>query len=639
MSGICGVVDFGAPRIDGGVLQRMAESSAYRGPDGIRYRFSGPAGLAHLSLQSTAESALSEQPLLDEESQVYVVLDGRFDNRSELAGLLPSFVPLSLISDARLLLAAYTRWGDACAEHLLGDFAFALWDARRHQFLCAVDPVGVKPLHFTRQGSLFCFASDALQILEHPSVSRDLNRASISAYLANETEEPGQSFFKSVQRLRPGHRLVVSESSTLPRRYWPPELEEIHYRNDEDYAAHFRELLGQAVADRLRTPANCIGVAMSGGLDSTSVAALAQRSLLSSGRSVRAYSLVFERLADCDERAYSRVMSDELGMELEPIEAERYWTLEDEEDSPYSPDNPVIGWRTLYARIHQSLRTRGGRVLLMGHGADDLLRGSPLIYAERLRQGDLRALFEVIRRVRERGDQVWRGCYKYLGKPLLPRELDRILRAALRKQSPPTPPWVHPDFLRPAGPLGQTADLPPGRHFEGMARRDIYANIIATPWYDRIVNWHDRNAAAFGVEVRHPFLDRRLFEYVLAIPPEQLFRLGSYKNLLRRSMVGVLPEAVRCRKDKTRFASFLDYLLREKETARIEEILSAPRSEALEIVDGAGLREAYRSYRAGRAGGWKRDLWYAITVELWLRRCERRSKMLRREPVVAESFA
>jgi asparagine synthase (glutamine-hydrolysing) len=638
MSGICGVVDFAAPRLDGGVLRRMAESSAYRGPDGIRYRFSGSAGLAHLALQSTAESALAEQPLFDDESQVCVVLDGRFDNRSELAGLLPAFVPLDLISDARLLLAAYSRWGDACAEHLLGDFAFALWDARRHQFLCAVDPVGVKPLHFTRQGSLFCFASDALQILQHPRVSRDLNKASIAAYLGNEAEEPGQSFFKAVQRLRPGHRLVISESSTLPERYWPPELEEIRYRRDEDYAAHFRELLGPAVADRLRTPANCIGVAMSGGLDSTSVAALAQRSLLSSGRSVRAFSLVFESLFDCDERAYSRIMSHELGVDLETIDAERYWTLEDEEDSPYSPDNPVIGWRTLYAQIHRSLRTRKARVLLMGHGADDLLRGSPLIYAERLRRGDLRALFEVIRRFRERGDPIWQGCYKYLGKPLLPRELDRILRVALRKQSPPTPPWVHPDFLQPVESLRKTAGIPPDRHFGGMARRDIYANIVATPCYDRIVNWHDRNAAVFGVEVRHPFLDRRLFEYVLAIPPEQLFRLGSYKNLLRRSMVGVLPEVIRCRKDKTRFVSFLDYLLREKESARIDELLSVPRSEALGIVDGKKLRESYRSYRAGRADEWRRDLWYAITVELWLRRCERKPQAIGREEVVAESF-
>ncbi len=160
--------------------------------------------------------------------------------------------------------------------------------------------------------------------------------------------------------------------------------------------------------------------------------------------------------------------------------------------------------------------------------------------------------------------------------------------------------------------------LRPPRAFASPARQEVYANLVAVPWYRRLVNWHDRNAAFFGVEVRHPFLDRRLFEYVLAIPGEQLFRLGSTKNLLRRAMAGILPERIRTRPGKTGFTSFLDAVLR---CGEVQEILCSPRSSSLGILDKEKLQSAYRDFRGGTVGE-RRGLWYTITLEIWLRRCE-----------------
>jgi asparagine synthase (glutamine-hydrolysing) len=349
MSGLFGVVDFAAPRIEPEGFRRLAELAAYRAPGGITCHFLGNAGLAHLALRE------EDRPLLDPQRRICVLLDGRLDNRPELIARLSPARGLEA-SDAEILLAAYLEWDETCTDHLLGDFAFAVWDTSRRRLLCAVDPLGIKPFHYAQVGSLFCFASDAVQILQHPAVSDDYNRVEIAAFLASECESPSRSFFTAVRKLAPGHRLVMENSEPQLRRYWSPTLREIRYSRDEDYASHFRELLQQAVTDRLRDAGSFVAVAMSGGLDSTSVAALARRASIPG----RAYTFVFDRFAECDERTYSQAMTEELGLEVEPVEAERIWSLESQEMAvPFSPDTPFLGWHTCYQEILRRMAAHG----------------------------------------------------------------------------------------------------------------------------------------------------------------------------------------------------------------------------------------------------------------------------------------
>jgi asparagine synthase (glutamine-hydrolysing) len=143
---------------------------------------------------------------------------------------------------------------------------------------------------------------------------------------------------------------------------------------------------------------------------------------------------------------------------------------------------------------------------------------------------------------------------------------------------------------------------------------------VAHPGYWRLANWHERSAAAFGIEARHPFLDRRLFEYVLAIPGKQLFRLPHYKNLLRRAMLGILPEKIRLRQEKTKFTTFTDFMLREQAADEIRELLRDPLSAESGILDGNGLRTAYLAFLDGGTHDERCALWRAIKLEIWLGR-------------------
>jgi asparagine synthase (glutamine-hydrolysing) len=535
--------------------------------------------------------------------------DVRLDNRRELIETLAAKGHLldERPSDTEILLAAYLCWGEPCVDHLLGDFAFAVWDARCHRLFCAVDPLGVRPLHWTRQGDRFGFAFDALEVLRDPSVPRDLDETALADYLTNRLEDAHRSFFRAVHRLPPGHRLMATAGGEQVERYWNPAPEPVRYRDRRDYARHFSEVLERSVNDRLRTDGPWIGVAMSGGLDSPSVAALARRSLdRNDGPHLLASSFVFPRHPECDEQVYLDTLRRELNLEVEHIDFERFWSLDGTGDSR-DIDTPFAGWRSCYSELLRRLAERGGRVLLMGHGADDLLRGSALSGLDRLRRGDLGIIPEIVRAARNRNESVPRALYRVLGKPLLPSAL-------VRRPASPAPSWLRADFVRRSGLERQPSPVP------GGARAEIYANTVGTAWYSRIVHWHGRNAARFGVEVRHPFLDRRLFELVLAFPPEELWKPGVSKPLLRRAMAGILPEAVRGRKTKTRFTTFLDVVLREKEADRIEDLLQTPLAADLGILDRDRLLADYRAYRNGGSPALRAPLWHAVTLEIWLKR-------------------
>jgi asparagine synthase (glutamine-hydrolysing) len=615
MSGICGALDFAALRIDPENLRCMAEPSSYRAPGGTGYLFLNEAGLAYQALRAPSAGAALDQPRLEPRHQVCLVMDGRLDNRSDLIHRLEPAEGLA-VSDDGLLLAAYLEWGVECTNHLLGDFAFAVWDAPRKRLFCAVDALGIKPLHYAQVGSLLCFASDAIQVLLHPAVPGDYDESEIAAYLDGQAEDPEQSFFAAIHKLGPARRLIVENGNLHAERYWSPDPGEIRYPRDEDYADRFRELFQRSVADRLRGCGELAGISMSGGLDSTSVAACSRRE---PGPRLRAYSYVFHRFTECDEQSYSRAMTDELGLEVEPVAVEALWSLESQGELPVSADTPFTGWRSCTAEIFRRLEAAGSRVLLTGHGGDDLMQGSSLVYAERLRRGDLGAVRDVVRHARSQSSSVVRSLYRHFGRPHVSAGAERVLRQALGMGQEDTPPWIEPDFAQRARRSSRRRPAEPGR---SPSRRAVHAKMVGTPWYWRLANWHDRNSASFGIEVRHPFLDRRLVEYVLALPGEHLFRLGNSKSLLRQAMREVLPERIRLRADKTRFTPFIDFILLERSAGEIAQLLREPRSAALGLLKGDALRSAYLSLIHGGLAAPRRAVWYAISLEIWLRRCE-----------------
>jgi asparagine synthase (glutamine-hydrolysing) len=625
MSGICGIFNLDGTPVSPDLLHKMAEGAAHRGPDGMHYWISDNIGLAHLALHVTPESVRENQPLLSRDGQLCLTADARLDNRPELIEILTARSHLleKEPTDADLILTAYQCWGADCPVHLVGDFAFAIWDARQQRLLCVRDARGVKPLHHSRFGQTFCFASEVGQVIEHPGVPRRLDEIAVADILTRNFHDEEWTLFRDVRRLPPAHRLIANTNRIRLERYWDlAPSARIRYRRDEEYVAHFLHLFRRAVEDRLRTRAKVVGIAMSGGLDSCSIAAVAQRMLSGKGGSPRlvAYSFAFDKLKDCDERAYSQRMADELGVEIEYMPAEQFWFLREPVSLWPNLESPCLWFEYVTRRLLGRLRDREGRVLLSGEGGDGLLRGTPLSYGDRFQRGQIGVLREILRYAKDRRRPCHRFLYRCLARPLIPDiVVDSVRRLTGRTRQPDIPEWISLAFAERIG-LVQRLIARPQRVSRTPGRQRLYERTAVLTGEGRAVSWHDHVAGRHGVEARHPFLDRRLLEFVWSIPQEQLFRAGQNRVLHRRAMAGILPETIRAREDKTIFDSFVAFSLRDKEAAKVRNLLEAPLLGKIGAVIPEKLRLVLEEYLAGKGAIPVGIIFPTIVLELWLRK-------------------
>jgi len=623
MSGIVAVVNYDGAPVDPQVLKKMAEQCAYRGPDGIHYWIEGNVGLAHLALHATPEALREHQPLRSEDGQLCLTADVRVDNRPELIPLLQTKgeAVSSESTDADLILAAYRIWGEGCPEQLVGDYAFAIWDAKEQRLFCARDALGIKSLHYALVGATLCVASEAQLILQHPSVPRRLDEVTVADYLVDNLHDETRTMFMDVHKLAPAHLLIADPTGMEIKRYWDidPHFQTIH-QNDNEYAAHFLEIFQRAVADRLRTPGGTsIGITMSGGLDSTSVAAVAQKIINSqSGQPpLLACSYAFEQLKECDESDYSRAMADELGIELNYIPAENFWLLDNDEAFTPSLETPFMAEESLTRHTLSIFNQRGARVWLTGHGGDKVVEGSPLIYADHVRRGDFSAFLEIARHFRRFNlsiSSLLLAYREWVLKPLAPEEARQLYRSLKRS---PVPNWLDAGFAR-RNQIAERLMCPTiPKYFPDYARQANYVQMIALGGVGRAVCWQDRIAALYHMEARHPFLDRRLVEYVLSITPEQIFRVGQPKFILRMAMRGILPKIVLTRLWKTSLKDYFELGILLKETSKIQILLGTSLLAKENMVNS---NEFKRYIKFGGNEIDVKSLWSVLTLELWFRK-------------------
>lgn len=559
MSGIAGIHNLDGRPVDRSRLQRMTDMMAYRGPDGIGCWIDGAVGLGHAMLHTTAESLREKQPLLDERSALCLTLDGRVDNRNELRvalqckGLQPQ-----ADTDAELVLRAYECWGEDCPQHILGDFAFAIWDGRKREIFCARDALGIKPFYYYADRCTFIFGSELRQLFEGAAIPCEPNEGMIGEYLANAITSREETLYRGVLRLPPAHCLRVQQGKVELRRYWDADpTRAIRYRTDAEYAEHFLEIFKEAVRCRLRSHGG-IGAELSGGLDSSSVVSVAQslrREAAAADIDMETFSVAFPGL-DCDESDYIEDVIRKSGVKFnfvhsyEPKASCHVEYVQRHRDFPGYPGNYM--WNT----IRTLAREKGYRVHLSGLGGDDWLTGSDYGYAELLRSFKIR---ELIRRARL--DSRLAGTPGIMSAlilglrqdclQLLPPAAIRAIRLVLGRQG--VPKWIKSQFARRIH-LSERLRRKPDQHrFSSNAQREQY-RWLNSGYLVHSFEYDDRSAAAAGFEVRHPFHDRRMVEFALALPQEQLWRQNQTKFILRQAMRGLLPESVQQRLGKADFS-------------------------------------------------------------------------------------
>jgi asparagine synthase (glutamine-hydrolysing) len=450
MSGIVGIVHLDGAPVDRQLLGRMTAFMAFRGPDAQEIWIDGNAGLGHTLLKTTVEAEHERQPFtLD--GRIWIVADARVDARRELIVKLKSKeyenLPVDAnndatddATDAELILRSYHAWDEACVEHLLGDFAFAIWDGPKQRLFCARDHLGVKPFFYAHLGQKVIFSSSLDCIRQHPAVSDRLNDLAIADFLLFDlNQDKATTSFADIQRVSPAHTATWSSGGLQLRRYWTLPIDEpLYFRKAGDYVDCFKELLDQAVDDRLRTKK--VGVMMSGGLDSPSLAATAGRILR--GRSadceVLASTTVIDGF-DRNERYYAGLVAERLGIPIQfhDLSGKIYdpaWA----EAGVHTPEPVANPLNLVSDREAYQAMVGYSRVWFYGEGPDNALRHEwPPYLSDLLRRRDYGRLAKNICEMIVRSRHI----------PFLPRILRPFKRWWRGKPEPAHfPAWLQQDF-------------------------------------------------------------------------------------------------------------------------------------------------------------------------------------------------
>lgn len=546
-----------------------------------------------------------------------IVFDGRLDNREDLAYAL-SLEPSASAAD--VAVAACVKWGERACEGMLGDFAFAAWDASRGRMLAARDPLGQRPLFYAILPGATLVASEPRQILAHPAFTPRVNEAAIAEYLTGRPCSIEETVWEGIKRLRPAHVLAAEDAGTTTRRYWDFDPDyRVECVTDEDYDERFRSLLREAIACRTADAAR-VGIFLSGGLDSSAIAAGAEMLNREYSRpALRAYSQTFPGLP-LDETPYIDAVVRQWQLPSVRLPSRPATRGEIEEECRRHADLPAY---PNGATLDPLRRIAAGEVdvVLTGYGGDDWFTGSPAHTVDLLREGRLVAgAIQLIHDARLPGrSYTASGLLRASVSPLLSPRLRDWLRP-LAGTPRPTYPWIDPEFARRTS-LDQRLERPPLPPFRSMVQADIHRifNSLSQTRGDEL---EDRAAAVAGIEQRHPFNDRRIAEFGFALPEAQRWSGGETKVVLRRALGPALPEIVRRRNDKAEFTPTLVHTIQQLGGG---QFLSDLRIADAGWVNAVAIRQMYEDMRQLYTRGDESYIrladavWSVAAVELWYR--------------------
>jgi asparagine synthase (glutamine-hydrolysing) len=670
MSGIVGVHSLNHRAVDPQNLQQMVDLIAHRGPDGVNIWVEKSVGLGHRMLWTTPESLIEKLPLVDQARNLVITADARIDNRDELMSVLElPDRPLEKITDSEFILAAYHKWGETCPEHLLGDFAFAIWDQNKQSLFCARDHLGVKPFYYFYQpGNKFVFASEIKAIFGVPEIPRRLNEVRIADYLALMMEDKVITTYQDIFRLPPAHSLVINQSVIRIWPYWELDKQrELRLSSNEEYAKQFQKIFTAAVSCRLRS-AFAIASHLSGGLDSSAVTCVARHLLHQAEKpqALHTISNIFDEITECDERPFINAVLEQGGFIPHYIHGDQCSPLSNLDEIFQYEDEALLGPSHFYPwNLNRVANEIGVRICLDGFDGDAVVCHGSARLTELARQGKWEIFISELKTVAAHFNfpplgvlqhyglpylqdlvKQWRWVaftqavqliHKHFGisrqaliihygiKPLIPSSMRQLWRR-LRKQpiTATTPvsktPLVNHKFaeeINLEARINRFHAYPPAPL---TAKEEHWRNLtqgILAYTFEQI----DQYAAIFALEARHPFMDKRLVEFCLALPAEQKLDQGWGRVVMRRALAGILPEKIQWRGGKADMtANFYDGLLNRNREI-LSEVMSHKLGNLEKYVDIDFLQTVYQKLISGKEPIREQDsmaVWQAVILALWL---------------------
>jgi len=629
MCGITGIMQFGGARVERDSLRKMCAAMVHRGPDDEGIYIDGSVGIAMRRL-SIVDLATGHQPLSNEDSSVWIVFNGEIYNHAILREqLVARGHQYRTHSDTETIIHLYEEYGAECVQHLRGMFAFAIWDARRQRLFIARDRLGIKPLYYSWNSQQFVFGSEIKVVLANSGNGAGFNQQGLPEYLAFGYLSGEQTFYNGIRKLMPGHWMEIDPSGQIKiERYWDLTATESDQSKSESfYVQTYREMLEQAVSSHLMSDVP-LGVFLSGGVDSSAVAALMTKIR---GTPVETFSVGYAE-DTYSELPYARIVANHLNSIHHEVLVSQQDFFEALPHLIWHEDEPVVWPSSVPLFFVAQLAQQRVKVVLTGEGADETLAGYTR-YAFTLKNAG------------------WDRVYRSL-TPAGPRRMIRAaiadskwINATLRRKLSHTflarngDSWASFYFdnffsaFSEADQAGLFTDsvrkqFPEGSAYQNvlqyweqssgeMLHRLLYTDIKT--YLVELLMKQDNMSMAASIESRVPFLDHVLVEFATNIP--QKLQTGGFagKVILKKAVEDLLPHSILYR-PKLGFPTPWSRWLAGPQLDVIRNLLLEPRSLERDLFQPSALERLFEEHRAGYRDHYDR-IWRLLNLELWHRVC------------------
>ena len=623
MCGITGFVTRSACPEGDSIVNRMTEIIRHRGPDQAGTFVRPPVFFGHRRLSIIDLSSAGRQPMANEDGSIWIVYNGEIFNHVALrADLERQGHRYHSRSDTETVLHAYEQYGEACVDQFRGMFAFAIWDEARQRLFAARDRVGIKPFYYYADDSLFAFASEIKALLQHPVISARLNESALAEYLAFGYVSDERTMFDGIRKLMPGHTLLVDASNghlqTAAHRYWNiPRSSYGAGASERDLIAECRQRLEETVRMRMLSDVP-VGVLLSGGLDSSAVAALASRM---AGKPIHTFAIGYHEAPESELAAAARAAAF-IGSDHH----ECVVTMDDFFTAlprlVWHEDEPLCWPSSVSLYFVAELASQHVKVVLTGEGADELFGGYSRYRVHRM-------------------NEQWAPLYEHLpnavrrsvrsaiaGSPLLSADLRRKLQHTLLGRDDTLESRYLDNFycafsardlemlfaepVTRGNPYSSFLDHWSAREGDSLVARMLYAD--QKTYLVELLMKQDQMSMAWSIESRVPLLDHRFVEFAASVPDGLKLR-SSGKYILKKAVEGLLPRDMMYLR-KRGFPTPLRRWLREPRAAPIVGRLLARNGLLASYLRVSEIDKLLEAHRHGVLDATDR-IWRLVNLQIW----------------------
>lgn len=613
MCGIAGILNFNGQQADAAVIKRMTDAMAHRGPDADKFIVDGKIALGHRRLSIIDLSTAADQPFYDNSGRYVMVFNGEMYNFQEVRAGITGY-EFKTSSDTEVLLAAYIKWGPACISRFRGMFAFAIWDREEKELFVARDRMGVKPFYYYLDGQQFLFASETRAILASGLVRREVDMAALHDYFSYQSVTFPDTVIKGITQLQAGSWMRLKDGKTEQQVYWdllqPPV--DFDFANGKKVGQRISELLLQSVSRRLVSDVP-VGAFLSGGIDSSAVVGLMAQA---GAGQPNTFNISFTE-EEYDESPYAEMVARKFNTRHTRILLKPESFLDELHNALDAMDTPSGDGINTYV-VSKAIRARGITVALSGIGGDELFAG----YAYFQQYLQLRSkswLWKLPPGLRRLAALTQTGTKRERYRQLLEADSPGI-----DEVYPVFRQVLTPDVLRGLTSLnGAASGMTPlvsylGARRGGLSRLPLYSQVSAAEYMGytqhTLLKDTDQMSMAVSLEVREPFFDQDLVEFVLSVP-DTLKRPDFPKKLLVESLGPLLPEEIVFRKKQGFLFPWNIWLRNELRSfceSHLKRMMQRP------WINGPALQVRWQRFLAGdRDVRWS-EIWLFVVLEYWL---------------------